>query len=191
MKELSLHILDIVTNSINAKSSLIKIKIIENTREDFLKIIIKDNGTGIKSDDIDKIQNPFYTTRKVRNVGLGLPFLKLAAESCEGKFNIKSEENEGTEVTAVFKRSHIDRAPLGKIEETILTILNFSEKFDLIYMHEINSSKFCFNTREVKSVLEEDSIKDPKVLIWIREYIKENIEDISLKNNIKTAYTML
>jgi len=191
MKELSLHILDIVTNSINAKSSLIKIKIIENTREDFLKIIIKDNGTGIKSDDIDKIQSPFYTTRKVRNVGLGLPFLKLAAESCEGKFNIKSEENEGTEVTAVFKRSHIDRAPLGKIEETILTILNFSEKFDLIYMHEINSSKFCFNTREVKSVLEEDSIKDPKVLIWIREYIKENIEDISLKNNIKTAYTML
>ena len=191
MKELSLHILDIVTNSINAKSSLIKIKIIENTREGFLKIIIKDNGTGIKSDDIDKIQSPFYTTRKVRNVGLGLPFLKLAAESCEGKFNIKSEENEGTEVTAVFKRSHIDRAPLGKIEETILTILNFSEKFDLIYMHEINSSKFCFNTREVKSVLEEDSIKDPKVLIWIREYIKENIEDISLKNNIKTAYTML
>ncbi len=191
MKELSLHILDIVTNSINAKSSLIKIRIIENSRDDFLKIIIKDNGTGIKSDDIDKIQSPFYTTRKVRNVGLGLPFLKLAAESCEGKFNIESEENEGTEVTAVFKRSHIDRAPLGKIEETILTILNFSEKFDLIYMHEINSSKFCFNTREVKSVLEEDSIKDPKVLIWIREYIKENIEDISLKNNIKTAYTML
>jgi hypothetical protein len=182
MKELSLHILDIVTNSINAKSTLIKIEIIENTKEDILKIIIKDNGTGIKSDDIDKIQNPFYTTRKVRNIGLGLPFLKLAAERCDGKFKIKSEKNKGTEVTAVFKRSHIDRAPLGKIEETILTILNFSEKFDLIYMHELNSNKFCFDTREVKDILEEDNIKDPKILIWIREYIKENIESISSKN---------
>jgi len=182
MKELSLHILDITTNSINAGSTLIKIEIIEDIDEDSLKIIISDNGSGIKTEKINEILDPFYTTRKVRNVGLGLPFLKLAAERCDGEFDIQSKENVGTVVSASFKRSHIDRAPIGKIEETILTILNFSENFDLIYIHELNNNKFVLDTREIKEVLDTHYIKDPKILIWIREYIKENIEELSIYN---------
>jgi anti-sigma regulatory factor (Ser/Thr protein kinase) len=182
MKELSLHILDIATNSIDAGSSLIKISVLEKTLEDSLKIIIEDDGRGIKKEKIKEIQNPFYTTRKVRNVGLGLPFLKLAAERCDGEFKIESKENIGTKVCAKFKRSHIDRAPLGKIEETILTLLNFSENFDLIYVHELNNHRFLFDTREIKEILETKDIKEPKVLIWLRGFIKENLEELMKYN---------
>ena len=178
MKELSLHILDITTNSINAGSTLIKIEIIEDIDEDSLKIIISDNGSGIKTEKINEILDPFYTTRKVRNVGLGLPFLKLAAERCDGEFDIQSKENVGTVVSASFKRSHIDRAPIGKIEETILTILNFSENFDLIYIHDVNGKRFIFDTREIKEILGEVDFRTPSILMWIKEYIKENIDKI-------------
>lgn len=178
MKELSLHILDITTNSIDAGADIIEIKVEINTNEDYFRISIKDNGKGINENNQRQVINPFYTTRKIRNVGLGIPLLKAAAEQCEGFLKIQSEENVGTEVTAEFKNSHIDRAPLGKIEESILTILNFNEKFDLIYIHDINGKRFVFDTREIKEILGEVDIRTPKVLMWIKDYIRENIDKI-------------
>ncbi len=178
MKELSLHILDITTNSIDAGADIIEIKVEINTNEDYFRISIKDNGKGISENNQRQVINPFYTTRKIRNVGLGIPLLKAAAEQCEGFLKIQSEENVGTEVTAEFKNSHIDRAPLGKIEESILTILNFNEKFDLIYIHDINGKRFVFDTREIKEILGEVDIRTPKVLMWIKDYIRENIDKI-------------
>src|SRR6056297_3604311 len=161
MKELSLHILDIATNSIDAESDLIEINVEINTEKDYLRINIKDNGKGIEANKKEQIINPFYTTRKVRNVGLGIPLLKSAAEQCEGFLKIQSEENKGTEVLVEFKNSHIDRAPLGKIEESILTILNFNEKFDLIYIHDVNGKRFVFDTREIKEILGEVDFRTP------------------------------
>ncbi len=117
MKELSLHILDVVTNSIDAGANLIEVEVKADTKKNYLRINIKDNGKGMSKETVEKVTNPFFTSRKVRNVGLGLPFLKLAAEQCDGFLKIQSEENIGTEVTAEFKLNHIDRAPLGKIEE--------------------------------------------------------------------------
>ncbi|MDW7667785.1 MAG: ATP-binding protein [Bacillota bacterium] len=178
MKELSLHILDIATNSIDAGASKIEIKVKVDTQEDYFRINIKDNGKGIGENIQQQVMNPFYTTRKVRKVGLGIPLLKAAAEQCEGFLKIQSEENVGTEVTTEFKNSHIDRAPLGKIEESILTILNFNEKFDLIYIHDVNGKRFVLDTREIKEILGEVDIKTPKILMWIKGYIKENIDKI-------------
>ncbi len=178
MKELSLHILDIATNSIDAGASKIEIKVEIDKKKDYFRITIKDNGKGINETIQQQVMNPFYTTRKVRNVGLGIPLLKAAAEQCEGFLKIQSVENIGTEVTAEFKNSHIDRAPLGKIEESILTILNFNEKFDLIYIHDVNGKRFVFDTREIKEILGEVDIKTPKILMWIKGYIRENIDKI-------------
>lgn len=178
MKELSLHILDIVTNSIDAGANLIEIEVKADTKENYLRINIKDNGKGMNKETLEKVINPFFTSRKVRNVGLGLPFLKLAAEQCDGYLKIQSEEKVGTEVTAEFKLDHIDRAPLGRIEESILTILNFQQNFDLIYIHDVNGKRFVFDTNEIKEILEDLSIRSPKVLMWVKEYIKENIDKI-------------
>lgn len=178
MKELSLHILDIVTNSIDAGANLIEIEVKADTKKNYLRINIKDNGKGMSKETVEKVTNPFFTSRKVRNVGLGLPFLKLAAEQCDGFLKIQSEENIGTEVTVEFKLNHIDKAPLGKIEESISTILNFHQNFDLIYIHDVNGKRFVFDTNEVKEILEDLSIRSPKVLMWIKDYIKENIDKI-------------
>jgi len=178
MKELSLHILDIATNSIDAGADLIEIKLEINTKNDYFRINIKDNGKGISEKLQKQVMNPFYTTRKVRNVGLGIPLLKSAAEQCGGFLKIQSAENKGTEIVVEFINSHIDRAPLGKIEESIVTILNFNEKFDLIYIHDVNGKRFIFDTREIKEILGEVDFRTPSILMWIKEYIKENIDKI-------------
>ncbi|KAF0117957.1 MAG: histidine kinase [bacterium] len=80
MLELSLHILDIVENSTRAGAKTVHIAIIENTTRDVLSVEIKDDGSGMSQDVLEKVNNPFYTTKTVRNVGLGLPMLAQAAE---------------------------------------------------------------------------------------------------------------
>lgn len=178
MKELSLHILDLCENSINAKASFIKIKIVENLVEDILTIKIVDNGEGMNKEYVKNVDNPFITTRKTRRVGLGISLFKVAAIRCDGNFKISSKKNLGTKVIANFKHSHIDRSPLGDIGDTIITILNSQSDFELVYIHKVNKKKFIFDTRMIKKILNDVDIKDGNILLWIRDYINENIKEI-------------
>ncbi len=188
MKELSLHILDIVQNSLKANATLIKIKIIEDFINDRLIIDIEDNGKGMSSEFLKTVTDPFVTTRNTRKVGLGISLLKATAEQCEGSLKVESEEGKGTRIHATFKHSHIDRAPLGSIEDTLVTLLITSEEamdgegekstVEYIYEHQINNRSFVFDTREVKKILEGTPINDFEILDWIKGYVKENIETL-------------
>ncbi|HBH12436.1 MAG: Sensory transduction histidine kinase [Clostridiales bacterium 38_11] len=178
MKELSLHILDIAQNSIKAAATLIEIEINENTNSNVLSISIKDNGNGMEEEMLQKVTDPFFTTRIVRNVGLGIPLLKIAAERCNGFFVIKSSIRIGTEVKAVFEYNHIDRAPLGRMGDTMMVLLNNSEKFEIYYKHIYNGGEFVFDTVEIKNILDDVDITSPDVLLWIKDYIRENIDDL-------------
>jgi len=124
MRELALHILDIAENSISAGASKIKILVYENTAEDLLTITIEDNGKGMDAEMVEKIIDPFTTSRTTRQVGLGIPFFKAAAESCNGAFTIKSQLGIGTKIEASFQHSHIDRMPLGDLSSTLHTLLS-------------------------------------------------------------------
>ena len=90
MRELSLHILDIAQNSIKAEAECLRIVVIEDIEADKLTIKIKDDGTGMDSDTVKKVIDPFYTTRTTRTVGLGIPLFKTSAEACDGFFEITS-----------------------------------------------------------------------------------------------------
>lgn len=183
MKELSLHLLDIVRNSIRANASHIDILVEENIKDNILKLSISDNGNGMDKKTLDQVTNPFFTTRKVRNVGLGVPLLKAAAERCNGYFNINSTINKGTRIECGFELKHIDRAPLGNIEETIMAIISSLDNSELIYTHKYNDKEFIFDTIQVKEILDGVSLLNPDILIWIKEYIKENLYNIR-KNDI-------
>ena len=56
MKQLSLNILDIVQNSIRAKADEISVEINESAQTDIYRIIIKDNGSGIPAEILEKLQ---------------------------------------------------------------------------------------------------------------------------------------
>ena len=80
MIELSLHILDIAENATRAGASLIHISLNEDSRNDTLTMEIRDDGNGMSEAVLKKVLDPFYTTKKVRRFGLGLPMLSQAAE---------------------------------------------------------------------------------------------------------------
>lgn len=178
MKELSMHILDIVMNSVKAKAKLIEIIIDENVENNFIKIIIKDDGCGMSKETLEKVTDPFYTTRTTRSVGLGLSLLKEACERCNGYLKINSDIGVGTVVESYFERNNIDRSPLGNMGDTIMTIVNSLHDCELIYNHVVNKNIFNFNTIQIKEILQETDINENSILLWIKEYINENIKEL-------------
>ena len=183
MKELSLHILDIARNSIRANAKTINIYINEDTIENILEIRIEDNGKGMNAEMLSEVTNPFFTTRNTRSVGMGISLFKAACERCEGTFEIISEQDRGTCVHAVFRYNHIDRAPMGSIPDTITAILSSQEDFDMEYVHCFNGKEIRKSNTEIKKILDGADIRDMSIITWIKEYIKENLEDITLLNN--------
>lgn len=185
MKELSLHILDLVENSLKAQAKIVNITIAENMNKDLLSIEIVDDGKGMDKDFLEKVTDPFITTRKTRKVGLGISLTKAAAIRCNGTFKIYSKPGEGTKVTFTFKHSHIDRAPLGNMGQTISAIINQSDNSEIVYTHMYNNSKFVLDTREVKKILDGVNIKSTEILLWLVEYVNENLKTL-IKNNKNT-----
>lgn len=160
-----------------------EISIREDTKADLLTITIKDNGKGMDKDFIEKVMDPFVTTRTSRKVGLGIPLMLAACKRCEGDLAIESEKNVGTRLTAEFKRSHIDRAPIGNMAETMLSLIlagsDVNRAVDFVYRHIIDEREFCLDTREIKTVLGNDvSLGEPEVLMWIKDYIIEGLKNI-------------
>lgn len=175
MQEIALNILDIAQNSIRAEATLVEINISVQNKQDRLLIRIKDNGCGMDAEQTEKVQDPFFTTRKTRKVGLGVPFFKQAAECTGGSFNICSQKGEGTEVEAVFKLSSIDRMPLGDISSVIHTLIVFNQDtVDFLYTYEFDDKAFTLDTRQWKEILGKDiSFQSAEVSAFIIDYLKE------------------
>ncbi len=150
MEDLSLHILDIVENSIGAKASRVEIKVDEDTKKDLLVIEIEDNGLGMDEETIKKVLDPFFTTRTTRKVGLGLPLLGQAARESGGDIEIESKVGRGTRVRASFGYSHIDRKPLGDIGTTLTTLIAGNPEVDFVYEHKKDESEYRLDTREIR-----------------------------------------
>ncbi len=174
MEDLSLHVLDIAENSINAGAKNIEIRIIENSAKDLLSIEIKDDGKGIDADTVVNVTNPFFTTRTPRRVGLGLALLEEAANSTGGKFRVESEINKGTKVVADFQLNHIDRKPIGNVADTLVGLLSRMDDLNIRYEENKNGKKFTFDTKDIKSIYPDIKLQSADVLSFIKKYINEN-----------------
>jgi len=64
-----------------------------------------------------------------------------------------SKQNVGSKVTAQFQLSHIDRAPLGNMAETLLVLVACNPDLDFVYNHLRGDSSFHLDTREIRSEL--------------------------------------
>jgi signal transduction histidine kinase len=150
MEDLSLHILDIAENSISASAKRIEIRIDEDETNDLLTIEIKDDGKGMDEQTLQKVLDPFFTTRTTRRVGLGLSLLAQATRESDGKIELDSKPGVGTTIKANFRFSHLDRKPMGDIDETIRTLVVGHPGIDFLYEHRKNKTIYHFDTRETE-----------------------------------------
>lgn len=177
MQDLSLHILDIAENSINATATEIRIKIVEDTRENILSIEISDNGKGMDEEMLGKVRDPFFTTKACKRTGLGLPMLAQSAKECNGKLSIITAPDKGTTVTATFQHNHIDRKPLGDIAGTLIVLIASHPEIDFIYEHIRNDSAYSLNTAEIRQDLDGIPVNSPVVIKYIKDAISAWIND--------------
>ncbi len=188
MKEISLNILDIAQNSVKAGATRIEISLTQ--LETVLQIVIKDDGCGMSPEILKQVENPFYTTRTTRSVGLGIPLYKAAAEQAGGGISIQSVQQgenavaHGTTITAVFHTDHIDCMPLGDMVATLCTLIQGAPAIDILYQHQTNCGSVKLDTKEIRSVLGEDIPTDCfEVINWIREYLEEQYQALEIQYN--------
>ncbi len=151
MEDLALHILDIAQNSIEAGATEIEINLREEPAADRLVIEISDNGPGMTQEVLSRIQDPFFTTRKTRRVGLGIPLLAAAARAAGGGIEIQSAPGQGSKVRAHFRYHHIDRAPVGDIETTLMVLLAGRPELAVRFVHAVGEEVFELDARELRA----------------------------------------
>ncbi len=173
MRELSLHVLDIVQNSIAAGATLITLWVEERPASDTLEIGVMDNGRGMTPQQLQSVRDPFYTTRTTRKVGMGVPLFRMAAEMAGGSLTMESELGKGTKLVATFQLSHIDRAPLGDMTGTVMALIRLNPALDFVYRTTRGGAGFTLDTRELREILCDVPLDTPEVLQWIEGYIEE------------------
>jgi len=171
MEDLALHILDIAQNSLEAGASEIEIEIWEDLQEDRLSIKVRDNGRGMNPETAAKVTDPFFTTRSTRNVGLGLPLMAAASRAAGGALTVDSKPGQGTIVVATFRHGHIDRAPLGDIEGTLMVLLAGQPNKDIFFRHQVEDRVFELDSRDFRAA--DIDLASPIGLAILREAIRK------------------
>ena len=153
MRELSLNVLDIAQNSIAAGASVITMTVEEDAGADRLTLSVEDNGCGMTSEQLERVRDPFYTTRTTRPVGMGIPLFRMAAEATGGSLSITSK--------------------LGDMDGTVSTLVRMNPGLDFRYIHRVDGREFVFDTREIRDILGDVPLDDPDVALWLNEYLRE------------------
>ncbi|MDL2294555.1 ATP-binding protein [Ruminococcaceae bacterium OttesenSCG-928-D13] len=197
MQELSMNILDIAENSVRAGASLVEITLTQDTAENRQTLTVRDNGKGMDAEMVAQVTDPFTTTRTTRKVGLGLPFLKMAAEQTGGGLVIDSTPGLGTTVTASFTLGHIDLMPLGDIGGTIAALVQSScgdpayrsaelaeakDEIDFVFTFTRDGKTFAFSTKDARQILEGVPLSEPAVAVFIKDHITEGVQELTAGN---------
>jgi len=178
VRELSLHLLDIAENSVAAQAKSIEICVSEDIANDRLTMSVRDDGKGMDEALLSKVVDPFVTSRTTRKVGLGIPFLKAAAEACNGFMKIESQLGKGTFLEVSFQRSHIDRMPLGDLASTMLTLVVGNPTIHWVFRYIGNQNEFFFDDASLKIELNSTPLSDPLVIAYLRTTFENGIRSI-------------
>ena len=178
MNELSLHILDLAQNSVAAKARLVEIEVREDTGKDALAIEIRDDGQGMDEDFLQRVEDPFTTSRTTRRVGMGIPLMKQNMQMAGGDLAIESAKGEGTRLRAWCRLSHIDRLPLGDLADTVYLLVIMNPGMDFVFRLDADGREFVMDTRQMRDVLGDIPLDNPDVSAFIQGYLREGLADI-------------
>ncbi len=182
MKELAMHVYDLMENSTAANSTEVKLTIRDSLKDNIYAFTIEDNGKGMTPEFMAKVTDPYTTSRTTRKVGLGLPLIKMNTENCGGGMKLQSEVGKGTRLDFWFQHNHWDRPPMGDIAGTIVMLCAAHEDIHIIYKHITDEDEFVFDTDEIHEALDGMSMNDVKVMGWLKDMVQENLEAIHYNN---------
>ena len=178
VEDICFHLVDLVQNSAAAGATTIRLRITESKKQNTLSLEIIDNGKGMDELTLEKVQDPFFTTKSFKKVGLGIPLLKATAQACHGEFTIRSEAGSGTEVEARMDRDHLDCPPLGNLQETLLSLLVSLEGVDLQFDYHSDRGEFSISSADVRQQVGDVHFSHPDIYRFLKEYIREGLGQV-------------
>ena len=174
MRELSLHILDLIENSIRAGASVISVRIEEKAEQDRLEVCVEDDGTGLRVSS-EQAMDPYYTTKEGKRTGLGLSLFRAAAEQAGGTLTIGPSALGGTAVTAVMQLSHVDRQPLGDLASTFSSVVCTNPHLDLRCCIKLGCGECALRVPDVAKELRADDRYGLAIARRVSEKIKRQL----------------
>lgn len=93
---------NLVRNAYDAMPEGGELALTVEVRRPYVEIHVADTGVGIEADRLQRVMEPFYST-KTRGVGLGLAMAKALTEKNHGRIAVKSEAGKGTTFTIGLK----------------------------------------------------------------------------------------
>lgn len=182
MKFLCHHLLDILENSVRAKSTEITLKIHESDTDHRVNIIFTDNGCGMSEEMQKSVLDPFVTSRTTRKIGLGLPLFQQNAQRSGGDLTIKSEIGVGTVVTVWFEKNNIDLPPWGDVAGTLVQLMISYKETNFIYEHQTETGEFSLQSNEIMEIICENGRPVLAMINSVIELINNNLSEIKALN---------
>ncbi len=179
MRELSLHILDLIENAIRAGASIISVTITEDRAKDVLEIAVEDNGPGL-SVPVKVATDPFYTTKSGKSTGLGLSLFRFQVEQTGGELTLHRSELGGLAVKAAMQLSHIDRSPLGDLASTLASVVCTNPDLDLQYRIRVDASECEVDVSKVRDEFSPDERCGLTIAKHVYKQIKEGLSALKV-----------
>lgn len=174
--EIADYVLDIAQNACESGARNVSVKIAENPGR--VVVAITDDGRGMDGDECARALDPFHTDGRKhpgRKVGLGLPFLKQAAEQCSGSFSLVSEKGKGTKVEFSFDRRNVDCPPVGDMGTLMVGLLSLPGSEQMIIDREKGGAdetpflSYRLDRNELIGIL--GDLEHVSSLILLKEYV--------------------
>lgn len=175
MKDIANHILDIAENSTRAESSRLEILLSINTKANLLKLSFVDDGYGMDDEMVQKVQDPFFSTRDTRRIGMGIPLLMQNSEMSGGQVTISSRPGEGTIVVATFDLADIDCPPLGDVAGIIYFLSASHPDVQIVFDYVCDDASYTWDTAAVAEALDGLVISDHAVKDALMQMLTSNI----------------
>lgn len=170
-------LLDIVQNAFESGATEVELAVVR--RESRLEVTVRDNGCGMDAATMRKALDPFWTDgakHPGRKVGLGLPFLKQAAEQCGGEFAVASEPGRGTTVRFVFDLANVDAPPTGDVAGTLAALMAWPGERELAVRREEDGRAYEARRTELAAAL--GGLQDAGALALMKEFFSSNEREI-------------
>lgn len=179
MRDLSLHILDLMENSVRAGATVVAVCIDQQPAQDLLRIRIEDNGPGLPV-TTEQAMDPFFTTKKGKRVGLGLSLFRAAAERAGGMMRLDRSALGGLLVDGTMQVRHIDRNPLGDLAATFSSAVCMNPDVDLRLSLIAGAASWAVSTSDYATGLPPEDREPVFLAQRLAQEIKAAIERVGI-----------
>jgi len=177
VREIALHVLDLMENSVAAGAQRVLVRVVQNRATDQLEIAVEDDGCGLP-DTVQDAAHPFFTTKPGKRTGLGLSLFREAAERAGGDLHLCASPWGGTAVRVRMRLLHIDRMPLGDLAATVGAMACTAPEVDFSCEVEVDGKKETVSTQQLRAATGQGPGQNLLVMRQMTNQIRKGLEEL-------------